>query len=426
MKICFVQPETNYQIKANRFALAQTFPQIICSFGLKPTEYDIYVFGKSTEAFEKFLLKNKITHVLITSITSTFPKAVQIAHIAKEHDIITCIGGIFATMNAKKIYENFKDFDFVLTGHSNHEMLNKICSGHYGIIQGKSEKGQLYSTGNVIASEKFSMYDKGDVICYEITNGCPYSCNYCTIKAAFDTPCLFTMSNDEIKKDLSILSKKWDKLKLIDDDISLAFSYHRNLSFRAFSQVIAEIRVDHIDEQIVKKLSNAGITHLLFGIESFNSEFIRKSKKSLTDNWESRCLKAIEICHKYGITCRPIIMLTNPNAELHHIEYLVTKLKTWVPENKIEALFSFYTPHPGLPIKITKSELISNNLINFDHLHLVYKPPAIQESEIPTLIELYEELVKVTKSEKYNPPITYQKEQYHEYDIFFNDLISNT
>lgn len=423
MKICFVQPETDYQIKVNRYALAQTFPQIICSFELKPTEYEIYVFGKNTEPFEKFLLKNKITHILITSITSTFPKAVLIARIAKKHGIITGLGGIFATMNAQKIYDNFNDFDFVLTGHSNQEMLTKICSEHYGIIQGKSEIGQLYSTGDVIVSEKFSMYDKSDIVCYEITNGCPYSCNYCTIKAAFNTPCLFTLSNDAINKDLSILSKKWSRLKLIDDDISLAFSYHRNLSFRAFSQVIAEIRVDHIDEEIIKKLGNAGITHLLFGIESFNSEFIRKSNKSSIDNWELRCLKAIEICQKYGITCRPIIMLTNPNAELRHMEYLITKLKTWIPQNMIEVLFSLYTPHPGLPIKITKSELISNNLNDFDHLHLVYKPPAIQESEIPTLIELYEELVKVTKSEKYNPPITYQKEHYCEYDIFFDNLM---
>ena len=72
MKIGFVQPETEYQIRVHRYALAQTFPQMISSFALGPNEYEIYIFGKSAEPFEDFLIARGITHVFITSITSTF------------------------------------------------------------------------------------------------------------------------------------------------------------------------------------------------------------------------------------------------------------------------------------------------------------------------------------------------------------------
>ena len=419
MKICFVQPETDYQIMVNRYALSLTFPQIIHSFELRTEEYCIYIYGKNKTPFEQYLLDNCVSHVLITAITSTFPKAVEIASKAKSLGIKTAIGGIFATMNALKIYEHYKIFDYILVGHSNKEMFQQIINEHYGIVYGQEKIAPLSSIAEIVTSEKFSMYSQNDTICYEITNGCPFSCTYCTIKSAFNTPCLVTRNEDIIKKDLCIMAQKWNKLKLIDDDISLAFNSHPKLSLNEFDQVIAEIRVDNINEQIMVKMKEAGITHLLFGIETLDDKFISESNKAISGNWAAKCLSAIEMCQKFGIICRPIIMLTNPTMHLKQLEPLIKQLNGWTSENLIEVLFSFYTPHPGLKVKLKKDELINNNLKKFDHLHLVYKPPFLKETDIQTLIELYDELVVITKSESYNPPVQYVKEDLSEYNIFF-------
>ena len=99
MKICFVQPDTDYQIKQNRHALALTFPQLISDLEIEQTDYCVYVAGKSTCSFDIFLVSQGVTHVFITAITSTFPYAIEFARIAQEKKCITVLGGLFASIN---------------------------------------------------------------------------------------------------------------------------------------------------------------------------------------------------------------------------------------------------------------------------------------------------------------------------------------
>ena len=419
MKICFVQPESEYQIKNKRHALAQTFPQIIASLYLEEEEYCIYIFGRNDEPFISYILNNNVTHVFITSLTSTFPHAVKIAQIAKESGVIVCIGGLFATMNAQII-----NVEYVIIGHSNRKMLDDIKKGKKGIIDtGLNRPEKLFPISDIVTNRYFAVYKENDPVCYELVNGCPFSCLFCTIKTAFNSPCLVYREENVIERELDALAQKWNHLKLIDDDISIAFQKYNQLSFRNYTTVIAESRVDNVNDIFLRKLQKAGVTHLLMGIEDLDNGFINNANKSSADNWKYKCLKAIDLCQKYNIVSRPVIMITTPETTLKSIDSLRIVLKDWKPQNGIEVLFSFYTPHPGLRIKISRDELVSNNLKDYDHLHLVYRPKHIHPTELFRLIELYEELVFITQSREYNPPIECVYESIAEYMPFFNKML---
>ena len=107
MKICFVQPSTDYQVEKNRYAFALTFPQLISDMGLEETNYVVYISGKCKKDFRRFLKEKSPTHVFITAITSTFPYAEEMAEIAKECQCIVVLGGVFASINYKVITNNF-------------------------------------------------------------------------------------------------------------------------------------------------------------------------------------------------------------------------------------------------------------------------------------------------------------------------------
>lgn len=224
-----------------------------------------------------------------------------------------------------------------------------------------------------------------------------------------------------IQKDLSKLSQYWKKLKLIDDDVSLSLDCLKYLNFKNFYEVIAETRLDHITEKNMQIFSNAGITHLIVGFESLDPSFLKLSKKTTIPNiWAKKAKEAVELCVKYNIILRPVLMILNPTTTIDSMLHYKNLLHEWIPENNVELLFSFYTPHPGVGTHIEYQGLLTYNHRYFDHLHCVWLPPSIDKSEISVISDIYNELVCITKSLDYNPPINLTFDTGDEYSCFFS------
>ena len=116
LKACFVQPNTGYQVAKHRYGVALTFPKLIQDLKLIEEEYVVFWDGLETTGFRDFLGSNEVTHVLLTSITSTFPRAVDLAAQAKNCGCVTVLGGLFATLNPHTIANNFSVFDYIVSG----------------------------------------------------------------------------------------------------------------------------------------------------------------------------------------------------------------------------------------------------------------------------------------------------------------------
>lgn len=424
MKICFVQPSTDYQIEQNRYALALTFPQLIADLNIEETNYVVYVFGKTDISFECFLRNEQPTHVFITVITSTFSNAEKIAIIAKRNSCTVVLGGLFASINYNVIAQNFLCFDYIISGHPNNTLLslvNNNCSLPRCIVYENSSNYQK-ELGDIIVDNRFrSYYTENDTVCYELTNGCIYKCSFCTMRYAFpnQVPCKRPLNI--IQKDIHKLANNWKKLKLIDDDVWLSADLLSKLDLKMFDEVIAETRVDNISECSVKLFSEVGITHLIVGIESFDNDFLNKTKKTKNPGeWNHRIYNAILLCQKYNIIMRPVIMIINEYTSLQSLREMSMHLENWTPDNNIEVLCSFYTPHPGMSLTKEYKRLLTNDLKYFDHLHCVWLPPLIDFKKRNAIVEIYNEIVNVTKSHKFNPMLELKNEKKEKYICFFS------
>lgn len=423
MKICFVQPDTDYQIEKNRHALAMTFPQLIVDLNIENSDYCIYVAGKSTISFYDFLKKMEPTHVFITSITSTFPYAIEFAYIAKQCKCITVLGGLFASINYKTIAKYFDCFDYIVSGHPNSSLLLRIkelpSTPQYIIYLGYSNYYKpLY---DVITDNRFrSIYNYTDTVCYELANGCNYNCSFCTMRHAFPNHEIKRRSIDIIQHDINKLHLCWNKLKLIDDDISLSINILKELDFKDFKEVIAETRLDNITEKNMRIFQKVGITHLIVGVESFDKSFLTLSGKTrFAQSWNTYIKKVMNLCLKYNIIIRPVFMITNPNTTIESLTKCKKQMSDWIPENNVELLCSFYTPHPGMSEKNEYQNLLTHNLKYFDHLNCIWLPPLIKKNNIHELCEIYDDIVFITKSSEYNPKIKLTFDDDKKMDCFF-------
>ena len=420
MKICLVQPNTSYQITKHRYAFALTFPQMVANLGLRECDYEVYVGGKTLEPYECFLKTNRITHVFITSITSTFPQAVCYAKKAKELGCVTALGGIFASSVSRTIADNFTCFDYICVGRASENFLDLLNTGETlarpAIFKSKAQDNMTAPLGEIMTNNKFTaVYDKKGPVCYELTQGCLFNCSFCTLRNAFGVG-IRKRNRCAVEHDLVKL-RHWESLKLIDDDIFQSLDILSDFSCRSFKQVIAEARIDHISESFLSIAQQFGVTHLITGIEAFDGQFLNESRKTGSTHWEKTINFVLNACEKYDIVLRPVIMMNYPGFTINHARGILRSVKGWTPENHIELLMSFYTPHPGL--KLYNGELLTNDLQYFDHLNMVYKPDSIRYEEMPDLIEVYNEIVSLTESEDYNPPIKEITHFLDEYQCFF-------
>lgn len=426
MKICFVQPDTDYQIEKNRHALALTFPQLISDLCIEKSNYCIYIAGKSKLSFSVFLEKLQPTHVFITAITSTFPYAVEFAKEAKKFNSITVLGGLFASINYTTITNNYSCFDYVVAGHPNPSLLLQIQAlpSKPKFIVFDCVSNYKKPLGNIITDERFrEIYSANDTVCYELANGCNYNCSFCTMRKAFPNHIIQKRDIDIIRQDIATLSLYWEKIKLIDDDISISLHNLCELDLTRFKEVIAETRLDNITEKNMKIFRKVGVTHLIVGVESFDVSFLKYSSKTLSpESWYSKIKRAAWLCVKYNIIIRPVVMITNITSTIDNLLQYKEIMSDWTPENNIELLCSFYTPHPGMATQIEYKKLLTFNLKYYDHLHCVWIPPLIGNENLNQLCDIYNEIVFTTKSSDYNPEINLNFDKGFNYMCFFDDI----
>lgn len=418
-KICFVQPSNDYQIKAHKHALALTFPYLIGLLSLdKSFSLCLYVEDKSTECFEDFLHREQPHYVLITANTATFPRAVRFGTIAQCQGCIVLLGGIFATLNADLIADRYPCFDRIVKGLPTMACFDQMPAKR--VVDGERRYDIDFRLSDILNLPLFKCY-REDAVCYEITFGCEYNCNFCTMRQMWNQQGVCSRRMQEtLEYDLPRL-RRWERLKIIDDDLLQSRQTLAACEFRGFfSQVVAETRIDRINETSINILHRFGITHLIMGVESFETRNLISSSKTAASNWERQVFKALDLCRKYGIVARPVLQILYPDMSKSYLRSIRPFLREWTPENGIELFFSFFTPHPGLPLsRGIAHNLLTYDLSRFDHLTPVYMPDGYNLKDVFDTLDTYNELVETTRSAAYNPYIHSLSETKEEYAPFF-------
>lgn len=204
---------------------------------------------------------------------------------------------------------------------------------------------------------KYNYFRKYPVKRVQAGRGCPYKCTYCFNHAYQKLykgkgKYIRFRSVERVIQEIKNLQNKYGFRTLIfNDDILLL---NRNWSFKFLEKYGKEIKkpficsttVNLLNEEIVKKLKEAGCYSVFFGIETGNEE-LRKNilKKNITNE---QIFKATKLLRKYGIISRPTNLLGIPGES---IENAFETLELNIKAKPDVSWCSIFVPYPGVELR---------------------------------------------------------------------------
>ncbi|MFC2040597.1 B12-binding domain-containing radical SAM protein, partial [Chloroflexota bacterium] len=136
--------------------------------------------------------------------------------------------------------------------------------------------------------------------------GCPFNCSYCNIHALYNgKPGIRFRSPEKVVEEIDFLVKNYKvrNIKFIDE----LFALREDRVNRICDLIIqggydlniwAYARVDTVNERMLKKMKQAGINWVAYGIESAS----RKVRRGVDKKFERETIKkAVEMTHAAGI-----------------------------------------------------------------------------------------------------------------------------
>jgi radical SAM superfamily enzyme YgiQ (UPF0313 family) len=268
----------------------------------------------------------------ITCTTPLFKQAIQIAGIAKQAcGAKTCLGGIHPTISPMDAI-NPNEIDFVVYGEGEittrelAKTLSKKRTGFQGIeglvfkVEGTPVKNKPralikdldklpFPARHLLNQLAYTYPDalKSPAIGVMTSRGCPGQCTYCCTKCIFGLSYRFR-SADNVIAEIEHLVEKYSakEIHIWDDNFTVnkkrVFEFcdkvkAKKLHEKVLFSVPQGLRVDHVDEDILKALKSINIYSVGYGIESGNDHILKLCKKNVT---RETARKAVEMSKRLG------------------------------------------------------------------------------------------------------------------------------
>ncbi len=365
--------------------------------------------------FEKLINKLRDSFLVgITSTTPTFNAALNYAKRIKSvlPNIFVIFGGVHVSFRPFDAIE--KDFvDAVCIGEGEKtivEVAEKIESGKSlegvkGVIwkkNGKIFQNQPSDFIEDLDSLPYPAYDLMPLDKYTVlgkklkhfpvisSRGCPFRCSYCS-SSAFMGKKFRARSAKNVVDEIEWLYNdfKAKHIAFSDDNFTL--------SRRRVEEICDEIkrrnlditwscssRVNSVDEEILRKMKDAGCSAIYFGVEAASNRILDYYRKNLKIE---EVFKAVKLAKKVGIStiCSFII-----GAPMETKEEIMDTLKLAIELDPDYAQFSVLTPYPGTEIfELAKKEalLLSENFDDYTAGKPVLKNLHLNSKEIARLLK---------------------------------------
>src|SRR3989304_3839982 len=230
--------------------------------------------------------------VCVSSYTHNYHRALDILRLAKRFNKIVAIGGPHATPLYKEVLR--EGFDYVVRGEGEYPVLNllKGAMDTHGLAV--MEKGQ--PKANFVARVKdldalpFPSRHLLELKRYSFpgsiatTRGCASHCIFCSSRN--QSGCLRARGVESLKEELTELhSQGIDRFFVIDPNF--AFDKKRTLEFCNMVKGLGmrwftELRLDHMDNDVIKSMGDSGCIVVRFGIESGSQRIVDLIKKGIS------------------------------------------------------------------------------------------------------------------------------------------------
>jgi len=382
--VLFVVPPFNYKGLDEVSPRCPNIGIAILAAVLEQHKYDVkvldtFVLNLKNEEIVKAIKNIKPRIVAITSVTANFPYAMDIIRLVKETDpsITTVYGGPHVTIMPHTAL-NSKDVDYIVVGEGEEtivELVDYVLNkkGDKAKIKGigyRDDKGEIviaekrwfiadinkipmpaYHLLPMHAYRAYGWLDEGRKFTTMVTSrGCPFQCTYCTSSKIFG----YRWRHRNVEK-------VFEEIMLLYNKFGIRHIYFQDDEFTVDHKRVVDIcnkiienkldliwecltRVSHVDEELLKKMSQAGCKSILYGIECGYQEGIDKINKKIT---LKQAVDAVRLSKKYGISPKVTFMMGFPWEGKKEIKETIKFAKKL---NADLTFFNILNPYPGTPL----------------------------------------------------------------------------
>jgi radical SAM superfamily enzyme YgiQ (UPF0313 family) len=201
---------------------------------------------------------------------------------------------------------------------------------------------------HLLPMKKYSYEILGDNFCIvEASRGCPFQCIFCAKGIMY--------GNIYRTKPIELIEKE---LYLLVNDFGVKNIYFMDLEFTVNKKHVENIcdliirknykinwtcqtRIDAVDENLLKKMKEAGCKSIHFGVESGSDRILEVTKKKITKN---KIRKGVELTKKAGIETICFMMIGLPEETEEEMEQTIEFSKELNPDY---VSFNVASPYPG-------------------------------------------------------------------------------
>jgi len=183
---------------------------------------------------------------------------------------------------------------------------------------------------------------RGKVASLMTSRGCPHHCRYCINGATNKT--YRTRSAENVIREILEIKKSYQFLHVIDENFFTDLdTANKILDFlveddHGLELWISGIRVDVADEQLFRKMRDAGVTTINLGIESGNQDVLDFYNKQITLD---QCRNAVRLARKMGFFTIGYFMLGAPVETEQHLRNTIEFAKSLPLDNASFSPFSY-------------------------------------------------------------------------------------
>lgn len=287
----------------------------------------------------------------ISSMTPTLQGAYVLAKAIKENfgdNVKVVLGGSHISADPK-IVERIKYFDFGITGEGEKTFLSLTQSIFGNKAKKKIYKGQPVCKLDEIpwpAREMINLnlyLEKASLIA---SRGCPFNCYYCSRPAV--SKIVRYRHPKDVVDEMEWLYPFCKGVYLFQDDV---FTLNREFTTKICLEMLkrkkkfrweAYTRVDLVDNDLLKLMSEAGCRSLAFGVETGNETLRRNVIGKNFTNWMVE--KTIGLCRKYNISPDGFFMFGHPKEN----KKMVKQTVNFILKNDLNIFgLAIATPFPG-------------------------------------------------------------------------------
>lgn len=338
------------------------------------------------EHFVWHYLVNKIVEsrpdvVGFSSYTTDVVGVMHITNLLKKKlpDVPIVIGGPHPSALPEETLKLLPSIDYAVFGEGEEtfaELVNYLETGESSI---EGIKGTVYrKNGRVIKGEMRPFQKNIDVFpppdrhlgnranyrfddYLSTSRGCPFKCTFCTVRGTWSNKVRYR-DTAKVIEEIKYLKKNFNtqRITFIDDTFTLNRKRVMGLCQGIIDDGLNDIhyngtsRADILDEKLIKKLYEAGVKTLRFGIESGSPRILNLIKKGLN---AKRVIETFDLCNKNGIDSMANFMVNHPTETEADIKMSMELFKRLRPKRGFVVMTM---PFPGTPI--------------YDYAHEIGKP----------------------------------------------------